>query len=551
MTTVSGRMTPVPESKIAFVPVGQRGMRVMLRTERGWEMGAEGELDDQRPSYTGAERLAGNKIISVNLWAYACAEKERRIRKNPQIRAELEKQAGAHAEIARNVADLVDKLGRERRNDWCSACFERTDHRRVEASGLSTPTFLCQGCGAATSPCLAPRCTNMATRGFGSLRVPRYCAEHRHDLPSFEHGTDRIADLSDYAQLLKFRKQNLARTSKTAGAAVLVAGAMTGVGFVAAPLIGGFIGTTVGGYSGAAATSYGLALLGGGSVAAGGLGMAGGTAVVAAVGGALGGVMGLGLSSAYVGQDKSFAIEKLKDGRDVAVVVCSGFLTAGKQGWGDWERIVTERYPDSPVYRVHWGARELNDLAFVLGANTGKFVASSFIKKAAAMASKSAAKIASPISSAMIIADLAKNPWWRARERANKTGAVVADLIARTDMNEIVLAGHSLGARAMICAVEALGTKASAPTVREVHLLGAARDADDDWSRLDAGVAHRAYNYHSKQDKVLRFFYKTVEAGDVAAGYAGIATKRKKIVNVDVTKQVADHSAYCKSLSLR
>ena len=326
---------------------------------------------------------------------------------------------------------------------------------------------------------------------------------------------------------------------------------MTGIGIAAAPLIGGFIGTTVGGYSGAAATSYGLALLGGGSVASGALGMAGGTAVVAAVGGGLGGVMGLGLSSAYVGQDKSFAIEKLKDGRDVAVVVCSGFLTEGKQGWGDWERIVTERYPDSPVYRVHWGARELNDLAFVLGANTGKFVASSFVKKAAAMASKSAAKIASPISSAMIIADLAKNPWWRARERANKTGAVVADLIARTDMDEVVLVGHSLGARAMICAVEALGTKASAATVREVHLLGAARDADDDWSRLDAGAQGRTYNYHSKQDKVLRFFYRTVEAGDVAAGYAGMLTKRKKIVNVDVTKQVADHSAYCKSLSLR
>lgn len=541
----------MPESKIAFIPVGQRGMRVTLRTGRGWQLVAEGALDEQRPSYAGAERLAGNKIISVNLWAYACAEKERRIRKNPEIRVELEKQARVHAEVACNVADLVDKLGHERRVGWCSACFERTEHRGVEAGGLSTPTFLCQGCGAATSPCLALRCPNMATRGFGSIRVPRYCAEHRHDLPSFEHGTDRIGDLSDYAELLRFRKKNLARTTKMVGAAALAAGAMTGIGIAAAPLIGGFIGTTVGGYSGAAATSYGLALLGGGSVAAGGLGMAGGTAVVAAVGGGLGGVMGLGLSSAYVGQDKSFAIEKLKDGRDVAVIVCSGFLTEGKQGWGDWERIVTERYPDSPVYRVHWGSRELNDLAFVLGANTGKFVTSSLIKKAAAMASRSAAKVASPISSALIIVDLVKNPWWRARERANKTGVVVADLIARTEMDEVVLVGHSLGARAMICAVEALGTKASAPTVSEVHLLGAAKDADDNWTRLDAGVQHRVFNYHSKRDKVLRFFYAIVEAGDVAAGYAGMSTKRKKIENVDVTKQVADHSAYCKSLSLR
>ena len=53
--------------------------------------------------------------------------------------------------------------------------------------------------------------------------------------------------------------------------------------------MGGALGTLVGGYSGAAATSYGLALLGGGSLAAGGFGMAGGAAVVGVVGGGLGG----------------------------------------------------------------------------------------------------------------------------------------------------------------------------------------------------------------------------------------------------------------------
>ena len=45
------------------------------------------------------------------------------------------------------------------------------------------------------------------------------------------------------------------------------------------PVIGGYIGKMAG-LSGAAATSYGLALLGGGSLAAGGLGMAGGSAFI-------------------------------------------------------------------------------------------------------------------------------------------------------------------------------------------------------------------------------------------------------------------------------
>ena len=45
------------------------------------------------------------------------------------------------------------------------------------------------------------------------------------------------------------------------------------------PVIGGYIGNLAG-FSGAAATSYGLAFLGGGSLAAGGFGMAGGSFVL-------------------------------------------------------------------------------------------------------------------------------------------------------------------------------------------------------------------------------------------------------------------------------
>ena len=525
-------------------------MRVTLRTAKGWELDARGELDELIPEFSGAEKLKSNRVVTVNLWAFACAEKGRRLTRDQQLRRELEDRASAHASLARNVADLVDNAGLEEREAWCSACFQRTQHRRVDAA-LSVPAYLCQGCGAATLPCVALRCANMATRGFGAVRLPRYCAEHRHDIPSFKRGAARLDDLSDFAELLKFEKTNLARTSKGAGAALAVAGVMTGVGWMAAPLIGGFIGTTIGGYTGAAATSYGLALLGGGSVAAGGLGMAGGTAVVAAAGAGLGGVIGAGLTNAYVRQDKSFAIEKLKDGSDVPVVVCSGFLTEGKKGWGDWERIITERYPDSPVYRVHWGAEELKDLTLVVGGNLGKAGAAQVVKMVALKASKQAAKKAGPIGGALIFVDLVKNPWWRARQRANKTGAIVSDLIARTDMDEVVLAGHSLGARAMICAAEALTTKDNAPKVREMHLLGAAVGADGDWGRLNAGVHTVAYNYHSRRDKVLKFFYSLAQGGSAAAGFAGMTTRLKKIKNIDVTKQVPDHSSYCKVVTLK
>lgn len=547
----SGILLPMPKSMIDFAPVGRRGLRVVLRTERGWTLEAVGDVDEQVPALQGAEKLERNDVVAVNLWAYGCAEKERRLTRSSPLRLELEKRARSHSELACNVADLVDKVGSGTREGWCSACFKYAEHSKVEGS-LSVPTYLCGQCGAATSTCAAPRCDNMATRGFGPVRIPRYCAEHRHDIASFTGGAARLGDLTDFEDLLVFDKRNLAKTTKLAGTILVTAGAMTGVGLMAAPLIGGFIGTTVGGYSGAAATSYGLALLGGGSVATGGLGMAGGTAVVAAAGGGLGGVLGASLTNAYVGQDKSFSIEKLKDGPDVTVIVCSGFLTEGKSGWGDWERIVTERYPDSPVYRVHWGAEELKDLATVLGMNVGKAGATMFVKKAALRASKSAAKVAGPIGGGLIFVDLVRNPWWRARERANKTGAIVSDLIARTDLDEVVLIGHSLGARAMTCAAEALGTNKSAPAVREVHLLGAAIGAVGEWAPLNHAVQEVAYNYHSREDKILRFFYTVAQGGDKAAGCTGMVTKMKLIKNVDVTSQVGrEHSGYCKKVSLK
>lgn len=70
------------------------------------------------------------------------------------------------------------------------------------------------------------------------------------------------------------------------GAGGLGLGVLTGG--LAAPAIGGVFGTAVLGYTGAVASSAGLAALGGGSIAAGGFGMAGGAAFIAGAGGVAG-----------------------------------------------------------------------------------------------------------------------------------------------------------------------------------------------------------------------------------------------------------------------
>jgi hypothetical protein len=122
---------------------------------------------------------------------------------------------------------------------------------------------------------------------------------HREDLQAVETAyKDAIKKLSKASNWGKY---------------ALLAGAGLGLGVLtgglAAPAIAGAYGALVLGYSGAVATSAGLAAIGGGSIAAGGLGMAGGAALITGFSGAAGaGVATLagraaGLSAARVAAD--------------------------------------------------------------------------------------------------------------------------------------------------------------------------------------------------------------------------------------------------------
>ena len=78
-----------------------------------------------------------------------------------------------------------------------------------------------------------------------------------------------------------------------------------GTGLITSIFLGPVIGTHIGelaGFSGAAATSYGLAFLGGGSLAAGGFGMAGGSFILG---------LGFGITNGVRGGLKGASIDKL------------------------------------------------------------------------------------------------------------------------------------------------------------------------------------------------------------------------------------------------
>lgn len=564
----------MPGSLNAYVIEGTR-LKVEVVSDQGATLSLVGELTDLEPVVDQGGSLESNPALRSNMWAYAKtwyaarmvsnavaleladpdAQKAALERAEGQRRT-AQKRSDAYAKTAQWIADVADDVSLlDVERGWCSSCFFMNEHRKSNRPAGQLPVYVCQGCGTPTLPCVAVGCSNMAVRDRGALRIPQFCAEHRHDIPGFEKAQGTIGELHDYEEFFKYEKPDLDVASKIAVGSVVALGVAVPFAFLAAPAIGGAIGSLglFGGLSGAAATSHGLALLGGGSLAAGGLGVAGGTTVLTAVGAAVGGALGASVSNAYVREDKSFRIELLRPGKGgVPVLVANGFLSEGDgEKWGGWKPIVNERYPDSPVYRVWWGAKELRDFG-VLGASAlGKVGGIAAAKAAAALATKVGARfLGNVVGPAMIATDLAKNPWHVAKNRADKTGVIVGDLLARTEAESYVLVGHSLGARVMVVAAETLGTKPNGPRIQAAHLLGAAIGSKSNWDALTSAVDDKVYCYFSSNDNILKFVYKTAQAGETAAGFVGFSPASSKLQNVDVSGQVRSHFEYLNSVRL-
>lgn len=532
---------------VARVLDGNR-IQCQIISARGQKLTLLGNTTDEEPEFERGS-FGDNRALVVNAWAFAKARFDAVNLPDQEEQKNAAKRAEAHQKTAEWIADLADNLTTEEKRGWCSACFGNHLHRKANPTGHMS-AYLCNDCGSPTTPCAGPLCKNMAVRGQGAVRVKRYCAEHRHEIPGFAKADHTIGALNNYEDFLKYDKPNLARATRIVGFAGAGVALATPFAVVASSAIGGAVGAAVGGYSGAAATSYGLALLGGGALAAGGLGMAGGTAVIAGLGASLGCALGASVMNAYVREDTSFHIEMLQGGQGVPVIVCNGFLSESGRGWGEWHDIITRRYEDSPIYRVHWGAKELKHLGLLAGVGAAAAFGGAALREAARRAAKIAAKKLGPLAPALIAADLAKNPWHVAKNRADKTGVILADLLARTSVDSYVLVGHSLGARAMVVAAQTMGTKPSGPRIEAMHLLGAAIGARSDWHTLTSAVDESIYNYHSSKDSVLKYAYSLAQGGKSAAGLIGLRPSTSKIKNIDVSSHVENHFDYHQNVNL-
>lgn len=497
------------------------------------------------------EELPGQAVAAA-VEQYAGHEWRRRRTREPERRAHHAREATKWRRVAEEIADLLCDLTEQSEHGWCSDCLSKSDHRLARSrTKFGYRRYVCMACGSPTGRCDVPRCPNFADRGGGPGESSRFCAEHRHEIPSFDKLEAGVASLDEYLPWVEHERFNAKRLSTIAAASVAGVAVVGPVAFVAAPAIGGALGAWLG-LSGAAATSHGLAVLGGGAVAAGGQGMAGGVAVVTAAGAGLGGVSGASVANAYVASDRSFGFERVSDGGKTTVIFADGFLSEGTAGWGGWERLISERYPDATVYRLTWGAKELRSLTALFGPAAVRFPAVKTATAMAAHATKTASQRLGPLGAVFTGADVVKNPWHVAKTRASMTGAVLADALVRADLDSVVLVGFSLGARVMVAAAQSLATRnEQRPRIHTMHLLGAAVSTRWQWRSVEPAVAGHIYNYFSTNDRVLGAVYRVAEAGTQAIGYEGVPKASGKVTNVNVSKLVRVHQDQVKAVTLR
>ncbi|GAB2500460.1 hypothetical protein CATRI_02770 [Corynebacterium atrinae] len=523
-----------------------------LRSPKGRYISIDMRPNQAEPIIEGDAILTGNPAMKSSfllaLGAYLDSHDESLNEDEQKAQA---KGAEALFKECSQLAKLSDRLTSDSRQAWCSSCLYFTVHQKVERRGPGTTIYLCGGCGSATITCTVPGCHALAVYKRKVRNVVPYCSEHRHELPSFENAAAPLADLADFREAMNYTRKNMARNTLYATAGIGAAGVATIAAAGAAPAIGGFIGVKFLGLTGAAATNAGLATLGGGALAAGGFGMAGGTAVITMTGTVIGGAWGTLYLRGYLDTDKSFKIKKIHQGTGPAVVIARGFFTENDTSWLNEERFAKLSYDNPTIYLLSWGAKELSDLGVFLSNGAAKGLAIAGAKKVVKRASKKAARNLGPAGGLLGALDVVNNPWHLAVNKAERAGQALAELIIKTDRKDWVLIGHSLGGRVMIKTATALSTKSDVPRILDVHLLGSAvsQRASKEWAGLGRSVSGTIHNYHSKNDSILAWLYRTAQGNKVSVGHSGFQTNIASIIDHDVSDLVNSHGAYYSQIS--
>jgi pimeloyl-ACP methyl ester carboxylesterase len=180
------------------------------------------------------------------------------------------------------------------------------------------------------------------------------------------------------------------------------------------------------------------------------------------------------------------------------------------------------------------------------------------VKWGAARASKTAAIRLTPLSVGVDLIGLAKNPWFVALVKAEKTGELLKEALARSNNRSFILVGHSLGARVAFRALTTLGTVKKGDRRSEIvaaHLLGGAVGSEpaEGWELATNGVDGSIFNYYSKRDQIVAKLYGAGRllfcSPGIGSGPIPVNEKTESYIkNVDVSELVGGHTEYHEAL---
>lgn len=339
---------------------------------------------------------------------------------------------------------------------------------------------------------------------------------------------------------------NDGKALKVAGLVGVGALAVAVTGGIAAPVVGGIIGVHIFGLSGIAAVSSGLAAIGGGSLAAGGLGTVGGSAIITTIAGLGGGGQALKSGLNLYGDLEEFNFIPISPNRYAChrLICIHGFLQqddSPQQGWG-----AVMRYDhQSDLWSLNWESKTRKDVTNILFNDIGsKFATSGLMGFIGKSALKTAGGLLALPATALSILKLIDNPWFVAKNRAEKTGKLLGEAISQLPY-PVSLLGYSLGSRVIAYALEYLQKQGHYGKVFDVYLMAGAvskKHYTFNSVDLDSVVVNNIFNCYSQFDEVLSYVYRTAELGDEPIGLSPI--NHHKVTNLDVSNISPHHGDY-------
>lgn len=423
---------------------------------------------------------------------------------------------------------------------YCSWCFTKTRHKLIEEHTLKSNIYQCSQCEGLTQECKALQCKHMAQGSKPTEQAAPYwqkvkdslpdlfCAEHNGSIPNFKTLKEKLKDIDDYERIYSQKSSNWSSYVKVGAAAIGGLAISVPLSYKMAPSLASLVKPVGKTASGVALEGFAQLLRAKGAPLA--MLTSPGTFTLVAIGSSLGSANSAIVAYSYLKDLDKFSLRKIKDGKEPGIVVINGFLTEDDHDPKDWQKGLKTNYRKHALYHLVWDSGQVSDLKEGLLKPTVNALLSSL------------GKASFGLSTALLPARLASNPWVMATHRSQKVAQILADLIARTQ-KKYILMGHSLGARIVMETLELLATK-DKKWITDAYLLGAAFPRKEkELTKLATGaLSGHLINAYSKHDGILKTLYQGAHLyREEPSGLKPLLCKDKKIININCSDFVKSH----------